>query len=362
MVADYQNASGVDITAVSQTSYSVSDPSILAVTPTGFLTALAPTTNTVSVTVTFQGKTAILNLQIFSPSPPVLIHRYSFTSDASDSVGTANGTLEGDAVCSNGAVVLDGNAYVQLPANFVTNLTNVTFEFWLTWNGGGQWQHIFDFGNNDGANGNGFGNAFHDINLVAKDGGAATDGGNHLAVIVINSNGVQSQVSVPPLTTGVEHAVVWTYDTPSTTAEIYVDGALAGYSTDMTDTFAGFDDSPNCWLGQSQYGPNQDPDFNGTIDEFRIYNGTFTSRQAAFDYLNGPNIVAYPISLAASFRNGQITLSWPIANSSGYALQSSPVLGPGASWGAAGSPTVTNGQNQITVQPGGGAKFYRLKR
>ena len=40
----------------------------------------------------------------------VLQHRYSFTTDASDSVGHADGTLEGAATISGGQVHLDALA------------------------------------------------------------------------------------------------------------------------------------------------------------------------------------------------------------------------------------------------------------
>ncbi len=288
VVADFQNVSNLQFTLDPAVTYQVSDTSVLSVRTNGVLTSLGASNATASVTATYQGHTSTQPIQILAFSAPVLIHRYSFASDATDSVGGADGTLGGDAVISNGAVVLDGNAYVQLPGDFCDSLTNVTFEFWLTWNGGGQWQHIFDFGNNDGGNGGGFGGAFHDINLVAKDGGAATDGGNLMSVIVINGNGVQSQVSAPPMSAFVYHHLVWTYDELSSTARLYLDGAQAGVGT-MTDTLYEFSDSPNCWLGQSQYGPGQDPDFSGSIDEFRIYDGTLSAAAVATDYTNGAN-------------------------------------------------------------------------
>jgi hypothetical protein len=76
-----------------------------------------------------------------------LTHRYSFTTNANDSVGTAHGTLRGGATISGGAVVLDGSSgYVDLPNGIVSTLSNVTFETWLTDNGSGNWARILDFG------------------------------------------------------------------------------------------------------------------------------------------------------------------------------------------------------------------------
>src|SRR6266404_5694719 len=62
-----------------------------------------------------------------------LTHRYSFTNDVSDSVGNANGTLQGNVTVSGGAANFDGVAgdYIELPPDLTSNYTTVTFEFWV---------------------------------------------------------------------------------------------------------------------------------------------------------------------------------------------------------------------------------------
>src|SRR5580658_4265162 len=74
----------------------------------------------------------MLALLVFPVVPcfaQTLMDRYSFTTDASDSVGTNNGTLFGDAVVQNNALVLDGEAYVSLPPGTITtNFTALTIE------------------------------------------------------------------------------------------------------------------------------------------------------------------------------------------------------------------------------------------
>src|SRR5207302_757809 len=69
---------------------------------------------------------------------------------AKDSVGQADGSiLAGAALTGTGLVNLPGNGgYVNLPNGLASALTNATFETWVTWNGGGNWQRIFDAGNN----------------------------------------------------------------------------------------------------------------------------------------------------------------------------------------------------------------------
>ena len=61
----------------------------------------------------------------------VLTHRYSFDADASDSISGADGTLQGNAFITNGAVALDGtNSSVRLPNDLFTNYNSISFEAW----------------------------------------------------------------------------------------------------------------------------------------------------------------------------------------------------------------------------------------
>src|SRR6478609_5796056 len=83
-----------------------------------------------------------------------LIHRYSFDGEGQrvlDSVGTADGSLQGGAVLDGaGHATLDGvDDYVNLPNGLVSHLTDVTLVAWLAWNGGSCWQRVFDFGSTD---------------------------------------------------------------------------------------------------------------------------------------------------------------------------------------------------------------------
>ena len=77
-----------------------------------------------------------------------LTHRYTFTADANDSVGTAHGTLHGGAVISADAVLLDGIAgsYVELPPALLEGYTSVTLETWAITDVNANWNRLFDFG------------------------------------------------------------------------------------------------------------------------------------------------------------------------------------------------------------------------
>jgi len=108
--------------------------------------------------------TNTVTLTVVLPPPPSLQHRYSFVSDASDSVGGANGTIVapngGTAATIHNGLLLPGNTqntfgysgYVSLPAGLLTTTTNLTVECWTTQNQGNNWAEIWDFGNNGSQN------------------------------------------------------------------------------------------------------------------------------------------------------------------------------------------------------------------
>ena len=92
-------------------------------------------------------------------SAQTLLHRYSFVSDASDSVGGAawNGTLVAPnggspATIANGLTLPGGggpgfSGYVSLPAGILTNTASLTVECWVTQNSANTWAEIWNFNN-----------------------------------------------------------------------------------------------------------------------------------------------------------------------------------------------------------------------
>jgi hypothetical protein len=74
---------------------------------------------------------------------------YPFNVDASDASGLYNGTLENGAAIANepgrgNVLKLDGISQYALLPDPVANAS--TFTAWVKWNGGADWQRIFDFG------------------------------------------------------------------------------------------------------------------------------------------------------------------------------------------------------------------------
>ena len=214
-----------------------------------------------------------------------LLHRYSFTSDANDSIGVAHGTLQGGASLSGGAVVLDGSSgYVDLPNGIVAALTNITIETWLTDNSSGTWARIFDFGNsNAGEDASGGGTQY--LFLTPQSGS-----GTLRAAITSGTGEQQVEWSGTRLPAGTLKHVVWTSDATTQTARLYVDGVLVGENTAVTLTPADLGETLNNWIGRSQFGG--DAYLNASLTEFRIYDGALTAAEVADNFTYGPDVAA----------------------------------------------------------------------
>ena len=229
---------------------------------------------------------AALVLSVGLPVRGALIHRYSFTADANDSVGTAHGTLAGGASIMTNTVVLNGSSdYVDLPNDLFTNISSVTFEAWTTDYGSVGWARIYDFGNNtSGEDQQGDGTQYMFLSLpsgFANLRGAYTIGGGGAPEQIVEwPNGGR-----PPV--GQEAHVVWTSDAVSHAGRLYVNGVQVAANTNVTLTPADIGPTVNNWLGRSQF--INDPYYNGAIDEFRIYDSALSPFQVAVDAATGPD-------------------------------------------------------------------------
>lgn len=287
IIANFANVTNVNLAGFSALTFTSSAPSVASVVfgQTIGWTLNAVGVGTATVTASYQGKSAS-GVVTVNPNPTVLIHRYGFTNDASDSVGGANGTTNGGVTFSGGQAVFDGlTGYIQLPPDMLTNVTSVTFEVWETANDSGLWERLYNFGNGTGKW----------MTMIVKDGvdasleGAFTENGGPPSV-----NGKVAATSVlPPI--GVEQHLVFTVNAPSNTAALYVNGPQVGFNNNFTYLGAALTPqaigtTPDSWMGKSPF--SGDPFFNGSIDEFRIYNGVLAPLQIAVDAVTGPdNIV-----------------------------------------------------------------------
>jgi hypothetical protein len=227
-----------------------------------------------------------------SPLESSLIHRYSFDgmdAVALDSKGAAHGQVVATKLTGDGTLSLAGDRsgeYVNLPNGIVSGLDAATFEAWLTWNGGGPWQRIFDFGNSSsgedmqGATGTSY------LFLTTASSPDTTRDLAPALRVAYSQNGIDDEEichGSAPFPTGVETHVAVVVDPSTKSMSLYQDGALV-QACAFTRPLSAIDDVNN-WLGHSNYAA--DVDLSAIYDEFRIYAAALTPEQLADSYAAG---------------------------------------------------------------------------
>ncbi|MFO1497968.1 MAG: LamG-like jellyroll fold domain-containing protein [Verrucomicrobiota bacterium] len=284
VVGAYAKATNVNLSGLSGLTYETSNDKVITVDTNGTIKGVSA--GSATITASYQGKQASKTVQVVQPQAQ-LKHRYSFTGAAGttavdDLVGTADGTLMGAAALTgDGKVTLDGNdAYVDLPNGIISELTNATFEAWVTVNELGTWARIFDFGNNSaGEDAQGTGSTYLFLTPIANNGFVRF-------ASTISSGGGETPVlnGTAPLPVGTEAHVAVAYNASGRVAKLYVNGALVATGT-ASIALRAIQDINN-WLGRSNW---PDPFFNGLINEFRIYEGALTDFQVALSAAAGPD-------------------------------------------------------------------------
>jgi hypothetical protein len=221
-----------------------------------------------------------------------LVHRYSFSGSgatATDSVGTAHGTIVNTTLTNTGALTLAGGSsdqFVDLPNGIISSLGDATFEAWLTWTGGAIWQRIFDFGNTatEGSQGTGMTYLF----FTPKDGLST-----RTLRAVYSTSGTTGEIvaaspSVLPSGTA-SHVTVVVNDT-SNLITVYVNGLSVGTPATFAGHLSSINDINN-WLGRSQFA---DAALAASLTEFRIYNAALTAKQVTLTQSSGPDPAFLP--------------------------------------------------------------------
>ncbi len=246
-------------------------------------------------------KTTIIfasSLTAFSLSAQAaLVHRYSFSSDATDSVGTAHGTLAGGATVSGGQLQLPGGGssqsgtpggHLSLPGSTIqiNTFSNITFEAWYTRTSAADWARVFDFGASTGA---GTDYVFY-TPQNSQTGGirtALTNGGGGVDEAVV-TGGAQ-----PAGETHIAVVVNGTAVTP--TIELFLNGSSIGSENLGARTISGLSNQ-FAYLGRALY---NDPVLVGSINEFRIWDNALTSSEVTASFnLGADNVIPEPSSVA----------------------------------------------------------------
>jgi Concanavalin A-like lectin/glucanases superfamily/Immunoglobulin domain/Bacterial Ig-like domain (group 2) len=242
--------------------------------------------------------------------PPTLQHRYSFVSDATDSVGGANGTIVaptgGAAATIHDGLLLPGNTagkfgysgYVSLPEGLLTTTTNLTVECWVTQNQGNNWAEIWDFGSSSTEN----------FALIPYP----ENNSNNMEVAFTPNGGEVDMQSSNLFPNKSEQYVCVTYNYGNLTGNLYLNGNLVASQTFPNTSYTpgligGTGGTTEDMLGNDVFGDDQ---FSGTIYEFRIWDGAVSPLYIALSEAAGPDYVETnltPESLTVNVTNSSMT-------------------------------------------------------
>lgn len=275
-----------------------------------------------------------------------LVNKYTFNDGTvHDSVSGQDGVLVDNthiAHFTGGVIDLTANttgsdqnfsnpltvgAFVDLPNGVITNAVNngafgqMSLEIWFKVQENRNWAEVYSFGSSDGNTENssaGAGSANYIALIPQSDPGA---GVHDFRGVTHSDAGAESKAigSPTPLSVNVTHHVVFTFNqldsnggtNPNGTARLYLDNgpAVAIGIEPFIDTMI----DNNNWLGRSQW---PDSLFDGSIDEFRIYDNAMTASEVATSFAAGPEPAILP-KLVVNRNTGAVQLT----NASGSSIQ-----------------------------------------
>ena len=208
-----------------------------------------------------------------STAPELIVHlplNEGTGTRAADVAGRArHGTLTGGAAWGAGrkggsAVQVNAKgACVAMPADVLAQASDFTIALWVNCNAAATWARIFDFGTSDIAY----------MALVPRD------GGGKMRFMATRSHYFGEQAVVAGDALPVGRWVHVAVRLAGSTVRLYVDGAKVGEATGVVVTPFQLGDTPNAWLGRSQYGA--DPGFNGLLQDLRVYSGALGDAEIA---------------------------------------------------------------------------------
>ena len=284
--------------------------------------------------------TLLAAMLLTSAAQAVLTNRYSFTTDATDTVGGKNGTLIGtNGSFANGQLVLantgEGSqtpgatgAYLNLPNGLITGAAAtsgaVTVEMWVTMQANRDWAAAFTAGTS--INGEDTSDCCNDdqpyIQVIPRTGDGGQ--GNDLRVTTNSYGGPEGFVDDngagdgTDLAIGRKEHVVAVFDQSGGlpgNVTVYRNGNLMGTTPIAANlnlkTFLRQDNTTggdvNIWVGKSQW---PDSLVAASFDELRIYSHALSGQEALADTVFGPDVTgatAIP-SIVVNKTTGAVTV------------------------------------------------------
>lgn len=266
---------------------------------------------------------------------PAIVAHYTFDGNTRDSSGNANNpiVLDGSPALVAGkygsALGLNGTSQdVLLPAGLMASATNFTIAAWVCWNGGAQWQRIFDFGNDTTS-----------YMFLTPNSGSGT----LRFAITTNGSGGEQIIETAPLASNQWVHVAVTCN--GTTGCLYTNGVLAA-SSSISLNPAVFNPALN-YLGKSQFTECcGDPYFNGALDEVVVANYAMSAAQIAWLPINSAPLPTLVHRYSFSETSGTV-----VNDSIGGAAWNGTL--PNGGTFASGQLTLSSASSQYVNLPGG---------
>lgn len=160
------------------------------------------------------------------------------------------------------ALSFNGASFVQFPSTIASH-NALTVSAWVYWNGGNNWQRVFDFGNDN----------TQYMFLTPSNGSQMR--------MVMKNGGAEKIITTSPMPEQTWTHVAVTVDESG--AILYVNGALVG---EQTTGIVPSDFNPICnYIGRSQF--SSDPLFQGKVSDVRVYNFAATAEDVTVIYEGG---------------------------------------------------------------------------
>jgi hypothetical protein len=231
-----------------------------------------------------------------------------------------------------------------LPGSMLTNYTAVTIDTWVTFGAAQHWARLWEFTDIGAATQNEF---------YFAPGWNATPNANYYNASFPSSGNVTAPGQL-------ENA---TYHITC----LYGDGVMRVYTNGVLEVGASNLVAPASSAGIVSatigHSPFADPGINGSVDEFRIYNGLLAPDEIQASDVIGPNALLATNATVKVTRNGSnVVLSWPVA-AAGFSVQGKSTIVGGSWQTVTNAPTLVGTNNwQVTVPATGGPQFLRLWR
>lgn len=286
-----------------------------------------------------------------------MIHRWSFDSDGSDSVGTAHATLVSGAVVSQGRLQLSGsgaNATLPIDAS-LAGLSSASFEVWVTHDQLTSYPRIFDFGNGNATSSPNTGYFF----LTGSPNFAPIRSFAQFSITrTTNTNSENLYAGNIPGPGVMVHLTV-VIDATTDTGRVYLNGVMIHSATiSLTPGEVVLQDGQeHNWLGRSRF--SSDAFLDGSIDEFRIYDHALSSAEILANYQLGPGQTSYQL-IPPSVSEGVVTFSIPTVTGLAFEIQYSDVI-PVTNWESI--PVVPGNGTTLQINdpdPASPHRFYRM--